>query len=333
MTTNTPEGIGNDGTLSLDEAIKAYAAVSSEEVREDQPEDDEEEVQDDAELSDEEEEVDGETADEDDAEDGESDDEPEQGRFVSDDGKVRLEDGTVITIAELKRGNLREADYTRKNQERAERERQLEAHREQLTQYEQQLAMARDITFKVLETRMPQEPDPELLMNDPIGYMQAKAAYDRGMKEYGKLQQETAQLREQQQQIEAYERHQMLAREQQALSQKIPEFSDPAKRPAFIASIVEAAKDYGISSEELGGIVDHRVIVALKDLARLKGINKAASSVVPKKTANKPPVSTGSKRLAPSEQRGREVNTALQRLNKSGSLKDGVAAYLATQRK
>jgi hypothetical protein len=333
MITMTPEGNGNDTPLSMDEAIKAYAAVSPEEVQKDHPEEEEEAPEEDAELSDEEEEVDGEPAEEDDAEEGDDSDEIKaEGKFVSKDGKVRLPDGSVASIDDLIKGNLREADYTRKNQERAERERQLEAKQAQITQFEQQLAQTRDLTIKVLQARIPQEPDAEMLMSDPIGYMQAKASYDKGMMELNKLNAETQQIREHQQALAAQQHQETLAREQQLLAQKVPELSDPKKKDATIKAILSTATEYGISQEEFATITDHRVVVALRDLARLKSITKATQTV-PQKIAGKPPVQTGSKRVAPDQARAREADTALQRLNKTGSLRDGVAAYLATQKR
>src|SRR5688500_16103369 len=52
--------------------------------------------------------------------DGSEEPEIKGGRFAPDTAKVTLEDGTVITVAELKRNNLFQRDYTRKRQEEAE---------------------------------------------------------------------------------------------------------------------------------------------------------------------------------------------------------------------
>ena len=59
-----------------------------------------------------------------DAEEGDGPDEiAAGGRFVSRDAKVRLDDGTVISVGDLARNNLYQRDYTRKTEElKAERE-------------------------------------------------------------------------------------------------------------------------------------------------------------------------------------------------------------------
>ena len=336
MDTNTPEGIGGDDSpLSLDDAIKAYAAGSVDEVREDHPETEELEVDAEAELSDEEEEEDGDTQAEDHAEESEEgvDEETDSGRFVSDNGKVKLADGTITTIAELKRGNLREADYTVKTQALAETAKQTEEYRANLSQYEQQLANARDLTLQVMQTRMPQQPTLDMLQVDPLGYVEARARYDAEMADYQRIQQEMHQVREQQQQLAEKERQQQFAREWDTLRSKAPELNDPKQRDSFIGSLVSTAAEYGISQQDLESVPDHRLILVLRDLGKLKGLQAAAKNVVPKKIADKPPVQTGSKRLAPNEQRGRVAEAAMTRLKSSGSLKDGVAAYLATQKR
>ena len=109
-------------SLTLDEAAAAYAKATATPEPEGQPEAEEE--LDSGTTTDEQtpegEEADGETEADDQAEDGDEEPESEQGRFVADNAKVRLPDGTVTTIAELKQGSLRQADYTRKTMELAE---------------------------------------------------------------------------------------------------------------------------------------------------------------------------------------------------------------------
>lgn len=332
MDTNTPEGIGNDEPMSLDEAIKAYASGTPEEVHEDQTEDDEQDTEEEAELSDDEEE-DGEPHEEDDAEEGDEEEEVKaEGRFVSKDGKVRLPDGSVSTIDDLINGNLREADYTRKTQEVSAIRKQTEDYRAQLSQYEQRMSFLQDMTMKILQAKMPVEPDPSRSLEDPLGYIHEKAMYDRSLSEYQRYQAELQQAREHQTALSMQEQQRYVREQHAELARKIPELQDPSKRPKMIETLVKTAEKYGVGTEELGNITDHRFLVALRDLSRLSSLQGDGAAKVKDKIANKPPVSTGSKRLSPGAQRGRAVDTAMQRLNKSGTLKDGIAAYLATQK-
>lgn len=336
MDTNTPEGIGNDGPLSLDEGIRAFAKASSEEVQEDHPEDEDAEAGEEAELSDDEEE-DGEPLEEDDAEDSDEEEEVKaEGRFVSKDGKVKMPDGSTTTIHELIRGNLREADYTRKTQEAAAAEKQAAEYRENLSQYEQRVSFMQDMTMAMLEAKMPKAPDRAKFNTDPFGYMEDKLAYDQAREEYETFRAQLNYQREHKATLDAQERERAKRAEEAALYSKIPELDpkhqDPTAKQKVIGSLVKAAEKYGISPKELAEVTDHRVLVALRDLARLASLQGEGAAKVKEKIANKPPVATGSKRLSSGAQRGRAVDAAMQRLNKSGSLKDGIAAYLATQK-
>ena len=62
------------------------------------------------------------------AETGDESEEPEikGGRFAPDSAKVTLDDGSVTTIAELKRGSLFQRDYTQKTQALAEERKSFE---------------------------------------------------------------------------------------------------------------------------------------------------------------------------------------------------------------
>ncbi len=319
MDTNTPEGIGNDGPLSLDEGIRAFAKASSEEVQEDHTEDEDAEAGEEAELSDDEEE-----------------EVKAEGRFVSKDGKVRMADGSVSTIEDLIKGNLREADYTRKRQEAAAQEKQISEYRENLSQYEQRVSFMQDMTMAMLEAKMPKAPDRAKFNTDPFGYMEDKLAYDQAREEYETFRAQLNYQREHKATLDAQEREKAKRAEEAALYSKIPELDpkhqDPSAKQKVIGSLVKAAEKYGISPKELAEVTDHRVLVALRDLARLASLQGEGAAKVKEKIANKPPVATGSKRLSSGAQRGRAVDAAMQRLNKSGSLKDGIAAYLATQK-
>jgi len=59
------------------------------------------------------------------------------GRFAPDTAKVTLDDGTVTTIAELKRGTLFQRDYTQKTQALSEDRKTFEAERQQVSQLAQ----------------------------------------------------------------------------------------------------------------------------------------------------------------------------------------------------
>ena len=196
--------------LSVDEAAARYVqATTSKEVPTDQTEDmelDEGDTTDDElQASDEEagEDDEGEPGDEDQAEDGddeEADPNSEQGRCVADNAKVRLDDGTVISVSELKKGSLLNADYTRKTQEVAELRRSFETQSESVKQAETQIIEQREYMSALLQSITPKAPDPSLVRTDPVAYMEQKAQFEQFTQHLDYLAQQSQQTQQQRQQ-------------------------------------------------------------------------------------------------------------------------------------
>src|SRR5687768_11467295 len=127
---NDDTDIGGE-SLSIEQAASAFVKATSDGAGSGQPEQEveqSEDAEDELQASDEDE---GESAGEDDPEsqaDDEDDEEPDSdhGRFVASNGKVKLPDGTVSTIADLIAGNMKERDYRQKTMELAPQRRALE---------------------------------------------------------------------------------------------------------------------------------------------------------------------------------------------------------------
>jgi len=69
--------------------------------------------------------------------------------------------------------------------------------------------------------------------------------------------------------VERY-RQDQLPRETERMMQAIPEWEDNAVLTRDTGLMVDLAKEYGVSAEEIGGIYDHRHIRILRDYAILK---------------------------------------------------------------
>jgi hypothetical protein len=328
--------------LSIDEAVTRYVqATTSKEVETDQSEDmdlDEADTTDDELLaSDEEagEEDEGEPGDEDQAEDGDEEDDPEseQGRFVADNAKVRLEDGTILSVSELKKGSLLNADYTRKTQEVAEARRSLETQSESVKQAETQIIEQREYMSALLQSITPKAPDPSLVRTDPVAYMEQKAQFEQFTAHLDYLSQQTQQTQQQRQQETQAKRTEKANKEWAALLEKAPDLKDRTKFTAFEADLIKAAPDFGFSPQELMEAIpyDHRMAIVLKDALAWRKL-QASKPQVAKKTEGRPPIHKGGKRLAPQAQRARQADAAITRLKSSGSVEDAARAYLASQK-
>lgn len=287
-----------------------------------------------------EEEVDPLFAEPDDAEDVEAEgatdpdgsDEPEikGGRFAPDSAKVTLDDGTVITVADLKRNNLFQRDYTKKTTDLKAQETEVLALRSEVDQYAQSLNQSRDYLAWYAENFLPKEPQPFTgdAVRDPVAYMQwqqqrdAWAAHQQAYQTFQQQKDQEAQRKAGETQKQAQAR---LQRERDALLKAIPALRDPLKgQEAWNTLSRGAAEHYGFSAAEVNGLEDHRFAVVLRDALAYRRI-KAAAPKVQEKVRQPPPVRPG-KRAAPDVGGSKERQGRTERLRTTGSFEDGVAA-------
>jgi hypothetical protein len=264
------------------------------------------------------------------APDGSEEPEIKGGRFAPDSAKVTLDDGTVITVADLKRNNLFQRDYTRKTTELTAEREQVTALRSEVDQYAQSLNQSREYLAWYAETHLPKDPgrfagDP---VRDPVAYMQWQQQRDTWLEHqqaYQAFQQQKAD-EEQRKSGETQKQAQArLQREREALLAKIPVLKDPVKGPEAWNTLVRGAiEHYGYTADEINTKSDHRDAVMLRDALAYRRI-KAAAPKVQEKVRQPAPVRPG-KRAAPEarETQGRKVRS--ERLRNSGSFEDGVAA-------
>lgn len=320
-----------DDFASIADAATAYAETSEEEAPvEDnlQPETTDEDTTQDDEIDPALVDEEGDTQDE---EDDGSEPEPAGGRFVSDDAKIKLADGTVTTVAELRKGSLLHADYTRKTMEVAEDRKSVEAAKASVAQLETALAQQRETIAAVVDAFMPKPPDPSMIQSDFIGYQMQKDAYERQTQMVNRLIGDHQQMQARQQQEQAAQTEQTRKTEAQKLLEKAPELAKPEVYQQFWSDAMELAASVGITAEELGGLGDHRQYLVLKDAIAYRRL-KAKNAEAKAKTAGKPAVLQGSNRRSPESVRQQSSNAALERLNKTGSVKDGIAALIALEK-
>ena len=118
----------------------------------------------------------------------------------------------------------------------------------------------------------PQMPDIQLRETDPIAYMEAKDNYDRQLMEYQQQQTNMAALQQHQQKLFEAQKKEHQEAEMAKLMEVVPAFADPEKRKAAGAAILETAKEFGYSQEDLNQIVDHRAVRMLHELSELKAL-------------------------------------------------------------
>jgi hypothetical protein len=258
---------------------------------------------------------DSETPDEDDSEE-EKGDKPrdEKGRFVaSDDSKVRLDDGSVVTVGDLKRGSLMQADYTRKTQEVAEIRKQATERTQRVEQMESQLAPWLEFAVQYTQQLVGKEPDPSRIDTDPVGYMQDKAAYDRRVRELQSMEAQRQHMERQQQERFQQTFQERLQEEKGKLVEAIPEIKDPKRFESFRNEVLRyGTETYNFATEELAGVHDHRVLAVMSDAIKWRKLQAQKGQAV-EKTKGKPPVTPG-RRQAPEANASRSRQRDLQTL-------------------
>lgn len=249
-----------------------------------------------------------------------------KGRFLSDDDKVRLADGTVTTVKDLKEGSLRQGDYTRKTQEVAEERKTLEAHRQRVSQHAQQLEAQLAVNLQWMELTKPVRPEVSY-EQDPMAHLKYQDESQRWNEANSWVQGHLKAARDaaanaQREALAAYEK-----REDDALRTAIPALRDPAKHRAFMAELEKIVPEYGITADELKGVKDHRQLLVLRDALAYRRM-KARAPEVRKEVESKPQMLQAQRRTVPQQAQKRARQDRTERLKKEGSFDAGVAALM-----
>jgi|TARA_R100000030_G_C3250666_1_gene122900 hypothetical protein len=229
------------------------------------------------------------------------------------------------TLEQLKQSASGQSAINQRFQENAAQRKELEQHKAQLEQREAEILNAFEALQSGQNLTPPTPPDVSLSKTDPIGYMQADAEYRQKQFEY---QQNVQRFQAIQQQKQARQQAQSAEERQMAemrLSQQIPEYADPATRDAFAQGIFKVGEELGFSKDEMMGLTDDRMIVALHKVAQfneMQAKRQAAKSKV-KKAADKKPMKAGVKKAVNTASAARKKAQA--RLRQTGSIDDAVS--------
>jgi len=188
-----------------------------------------------------------------------------------------------VTLADLKRAYSGEGAIEKRLQLATETKKQAENLK---VQVEQELNTGRQNlvkAFSAFESLMfqPQvsQPDPALRQTNPTQYLIQMEAW---REEQAGLQQKRSKV---QQAVELFHRqeaekiNQMKVQVAQNLVEAMPALRDPVKGPELQKMMYEGARAYGFTDADVSEILDHRMYMALADLAayaRLKAKGQSA---------------------------------------------------------
>lgn len=189
-------------------------------------------------------------------------------------------DADPLPLRELLKGNLRQADYSRKTQEVAEQRKALEA---ELAEREKALSEREQAIAAQLAQFEDPEPDwVQMATDDPIGYVEARAKWEAKQATRQKAQAE-AQAKAQQQ------RQQIIQKTAMKALEVFPEWQERGAFEKSAEARQQAAINAGFSPEEVAQAADYRIAVVLEKAARWDALQKSAPAVS-KKVSKAPKV-------------------------------------------
>jgi hypothetical protein len=332
-TTASDEVTESEGTVKTEEAAttesrkppvdpdeQSAAEAATEETEEEGAPD--EEAESDEETEEEADEETSEDADDEEAED----DEPET--------VFQLDDGTEVDLDELKRGYLRQSDYTKKTQEVAEQRKAVEQANQQYAQAQNVLAENLDLALRVVEPQLAELAGTDwdaLARDDAYAYAEKRAQFDQAQARYNALMGSAQQLVEQQKAQAQQQLRARLAEEGKKLQMAMPDFADPTKAKALKNQITEyAVEKMGLSENEARGITDHRMIVLLNKAMQFDALSEGQLTAAKKKVSKAPRKALkAGKPATKADQKTQARKQQRQKLRTSGSESDAVELLLA----
>lgn len=318
---NLPSGgTGEANPLSLDDAMEIDFYDPSEDNAEAEPSPQSEtepgEIEDDQEAdeieasADEEGEDEGETDEGDDA-----DDEPAP--EPTDDVHVTV-NGEKLALSELKAGYQRQADYSRKTQEVAEKRKGLETLSARVSQTVEAVA---DFLIK----QIPMAPDPQLAMTDPSRFVQMKAMHEAATAQVSALLEQAGQVKQVADTLTNEQKRELLQQENAKLAERFPVTATKEGREKFFQTAADAVKTLGYTDAEISEVADHRMF-ALAHYAAMGMRAEKAQAKAKAKVQNAPPVaSPKAQKQGVNASKARRNQEAMKRLSRTGSIEDALA--------
>ena len=273
----------------------------------------------------------------DDEQENEQDDDPEQEDEGAepDDEELTFEvDGKPVTLKksqlpEVWRGQMFEADYRKKTAELGEQRRSVEAMRQQIEQERNNAASQLDVLIDGLYRQLvgDQHSLSKLIEEDPQEYLRQQNLINQRSRMLQDAYAQRQALAQRQQADEQAKQDEWRKSEGLRLLEKLPEWRDKAKAQAEQQEIAEYLSDLGYTSEELGGLVDHRALLVARDAAAYR--RQQAAKAKREKEQPRKPIRSGT--ASNTHDNSARVTAAKERLKRNPDSLDALTA-LAMER-
>jgi len=245
-------------------------------------------------------------------------------------GQIVEVDGEEMTVEELRRGNLRQKDYTRKTQELAETRKEIEAQFQELERERAQYAQALPLLQERLEQPMEQEPDwDKLYETDPNMAARAERKWrvqqDERKAQLEAVRQERERMAQIEQQRMAQYQTQYTEQQRAMLPDLIPEWRDTKVAKQEAGELRSFLLNEGFSQDDVNGLANASLVkLARKAMLYDKGQTRATQAKTAKAKPKAKTMRSGSRGSQPAPKSAQ--TQALQRAKQTGRVADAAAA-------
>lgn len=233
-----------------------------------------------------------------------------------------------VKLSELKNGYQRQADYTRKTMEVSEQRKAAEAETQKAHQERQAYAQNLQRMQAQIEGALQQQSQidwQQLLESDPAEYLKQQHLVQQrqaALQDNYRQQQQLMQVQQAEAQ-KAFQTH--LARQQEELLAKLPDWKDESKAKAEKAALRSYLMDQGFDEQAVNNVSDAKaVLMARKAMLYDQMVSKAQAAT--KKVATLP-TKVERPGVAATSPNLDKRSSAYQRLAKTGSINDAASVF------
>lgn len=124
----------------------------------------------------------------------------------------------------------------------------------------------------------------QLRATDPLQYALKRDEIRSIQEKQQVVRQEAARVAQEQQLLQSQAQERYLTSQAEALQSKMPELRDHDKAQALMSKLTDTAMTYGYTREEVGGVMDHRALLVLRDAAKYRDLVAKKASLAQNQT-------------------------------------------------
>lgn len=202
---------------------------------------------------------------------------------ISDDDLIEVKiDGEIQyrSIADAKKALAGDGAYDKRVKEATELRKQAQAeHTQIIERFSEAQRQFQGVLTKLeqgLFTPTVERPNPSLKQTNPDAYYRKYAEYQDEQERFAQGKEALNKLLKEQQDIVASQKEEYRKAQAQQLARALPDLADREKAPKMLEDMLNTAKAYGFTDEEIQSQMDHRYYVMVADLTKYKTARQGA---------------------------------------------------------